>query len=89
MQVWDDLQQWLCPIESIHVSSRGRFGSTLLQAQEYGWPALGYVVENAWLGNALIQALYRQGRVEVCSPAKVVDASPAGAGVSLRLEGNR
>ena len=88
MQVWDDLQQWLCPIESIHVSSRGRFGSTLLQASNHGWPALGYVVENAWLGSALIQALYRQGRVEVCSPAKVVAASPAGEGIRLQLEGD-
>lgn len=88
MQVWDELQRWLCPIESIHVSSRGRFGSTLLQAGNHGWPALGYVVENAWLGNALIQALYRQGRVEVCSPAKVVAASPSGEGVVLQLEGD-
>ncbi len=70
--------QWLCPIESIHVSSRGRFGSTLLQAADYGWPALGYVVENAWLGNALIQALYRQGRVEMLSPARVVAAAAEG-----------
>ena len=87
MQVWEDLQQWLCAIASIHVSSRGRFGSTLLHANDYGWPALGYVVENAWLGNALIQALYRQGRVEVRSPGKVVAAMPMGAGVSLQLEG--
>ena len=88
MQVWDELQQWLCPIDTIHVSNRGRFGSTLLQANEYNWPALGYVVENAWLGNALIQAMYRQGRVEVRSPAKVLDAAPKGEGVSLRLEGD-
>lgn len=88
MQVWEDLQQWLCPIESIHVSSRGRFGSTLMLAGDYGWPALGYVVENAWLGNTLIQALYRQGRVEVRSPARVVNASPSGDGVRLRLEGD-
>lgn len=87
MQVWDDVQQWLCSIDSIHVSSRGRFGSAMLHAREHGWPALGYVVENAWLGSALIQALYRQGRVEVCSPAKVVAASPAGEGISLQLEG--
>jgi 2-octaprenyl-6-methoxyphenol hydroxylase len=87
MGVWDDLQQWLCPIESIHVSSRGHFGSTLLQAQEYDWQALGYVVENAWLGNALIQALYHQDRVEVRSPSRVVGATPAGTGVSLLLEG--
>ena len=88
MDVWQDLQQWLCPIDSIHVSSRGRFGSTLLHACDYGWPALGYVVENAWLGNALIQALYRQGKVEVRSPARVLRATPGTAGVSLELEGD-
>lgn len=84
--VWEDLQQWLCAIDSIHVSSRGRFGSTLLHANDYGWPALGYVVENAWLGNALIQALYQQGRVEVRSPARVLAATPGEDGVSLTLQ---
>jgi 2-octaprenyl-6-methoxyphenol hydroxylase len=85
--VWDSLERWLCPIETIHVSSRGHFGSTLLRAADYDWPALGHVVENAWLGNALIQALYRQGRVEVCSPARVVRATASGTGVRLALEG--
>ena len=84
---WDELQQWLCPIASIHVSSRGRFGSSLLQAEDYGWSALGYVVENAWLGNALIQALYRQARVEIISPAKVLSALPREGGMRLELEG--
>jgi 2-octaprenyl-6-methoxyphenol hydroxylase len=87
IKVWDDLSQWACAIESIHVSSRGRFGSTLLRAVEHSWPALGYVVENAWLGNTLIQQLHRRGRVEVRSPAKVAGASPAGAGVSVQLDG--
>jgi len=87
MRAWEDLSQWTCAIASIHVSSRGRFGSTLLRAGDHGWPALGYVVENAWLGNALVQQLHRRGRVEVRSPASVVSAAPAGAGVSLRLQG--
>ena len=86
VQLWDELQQWLCPIESIHVSNRGRFGSTLLRAADYGWSALGYVVENAWLGNALVQALYRQGRVEVRSPARVTSARVSAGGVALQLE---
>lgn len=85
--VWDELQQWLCAIDSIHVSSRGRFGSTLLRAADYNWPALGYVVENAWLGNALIQALYRQGRVEVRSPARVTAAAPGQGRVALAVAG--
>ncbi len=86
IQVWDDLRQWLCAIDSIHVSSRGRFGSALLRASDHNWPALGYVVENTWLGNALMQQLHRRGRVEVRSPARVVSVKPAGAGVSLQLE---
>lgn len=84
--IWHELQRWLCPITSIHVSSRGRFGSTLMRSEDHDWPALGYVVENAWLGNALVQALYRQGRVELRSPCRVVDASPRGDGVLLTLD---
>jgi 2-octaprenyl-6-methoxyphenol hydroxylase len=85
MLVWDNLQQRLCPIESIHVSSRGRFGSAVLHAGDHKWSALGYVAENAWLGSALIQSLYTQGRVEVRSPAQVVGAIPADEGVCLQL----
>jgi 2-octaprenyl-6-methoxyphenol hydroxylase len=85
--LWDELQEWLCAIDSIHVSSRGRFGSTLLRAGDYTWPALGYVVENDWLGNDLIQALYRQARVEVRSPARVTAAVPGVEGVRLTLSG--
>jgi 2-octaprenyl-6-methoxyphenol hydroxylase len=87
MGVWDELTRWLCPIESIHVSSRGRFGSTLMQACDYDWPALGYVVENAWLGNALIQELHRRGRLQVKSPAKVRDVTIALSGACLGLQG--
>lgn len=85
--LWESLAQWLCPIDTIHVSNRGRFGSALMSAGDHGWPALGYVVENAWLGNSLVQALHRQGKVELISPAKVVDARIAGDGVALSLEG--
>lgn len=87
MGVWEQLQQRACPIDSIHVSTRGRFGSTVLHAQEHGWDSLGYVVENAWLGNALIQALHQQGRVEICSPASVSAATPMEEGLRLQLTG--
>jgi 2-octaprenyl-6-methoxyphenol hydroxylase len=84
--VWEDLHHWLCEIETIHVSSRGHFGSTLMRARDYGWSALGYVVENAWLGIALVQALYRGGRIEVRSPDRVVRAVPVGGGTRLSFE---
>jgi 2-octaprenyl-6-methoxyphenol hydroxylase len=89
MQVWEELSQSVCAIQSIHVSSRGRFGSTLLHAADHHWPALGYVVENSWLGITLLQQLYRRGRVEVRSPVKVLAVAPAGGGVALQLEGDQ
>lgn len=88
MGVWDSIAAHVCPISDIHVSTRARFGSTLLRAMEQGWDALGYVVENAWLGNALIQALHRQGRVQLLSPEKVLGAEPGEAQLRLRMEGD-
>jgi len=87
MGLWPTLAQWVCPIATVHVSNRGRFGSTLLSAQDYDWDALGYVVENAWLGRALLHALRDQERVELVNPAKVVAANPAEGSVVLTIEG--
>lgn len=84
--LWPTLSEWLCPIETIHVSMKGRFGSTLMSARDCHWPALGYVVENAWLGRALLSAVREQGRVEVLSPARVTRVEPAGRGVRLTLD---
>jgi 2-octaprenyl-6-methoxyphenol hydroxylase len=41
------------PIRAVHVSQRGRFGHTVLRTEELGLDALGYVVAEA----ALVQAL--------------------------------
>lgn len=88
MQVWGGLCEWLCPIERIHVSSRGRFGSTLLDSGDHAWPALGYVVENAWMGRALIAALHQQGRVVTHSPARVSAVQMRDRGVALTVTGD-
>ena len=55
--LWQAIGRRAEPIRQIHVSDRGRFGATRLDAQEEGVPALGYVVENAWLGQCLWQGL--------------------------------
>ncbi|TGD73078.1 2-octaprenyl-6-methoxyphenyl hydroxylase [Mangrovimicrobium sediminis] len=85
--VWETLSAHVCPIETIHVSNQGRFGSTLMRATDYGWPALGYVIENPWLGRCLAAALQRQGRVEVISPARVAGAKSAADGSVVQLSG--
>lgn len=51
--LWPQIARRAEPIMQIQVSDRGRFGATRLSAMEEGVPALGYVVENAWLGQCL------------------------------------
>ena len=55
--LWQAIARRAEPILQIQVSDRGRFGSARLSAMEEGVPALGYVVENAWLGQCLWQGL--------------------------------
>ncbi|WP_221793120.1 2-octaprenyl-6-methoxyphenyl hydroxylase [Oceanobacter mangrovi] len=57
MGCWDALAERACAIEHIQVSDRGRFGQTHLHHHEQGTVALGYIVENAVLGRALLQQL--------------------------------
>ncbi|WP_263261789.1 2-octaprenyl-6-methoxyphenyl hydroxylase [Pseudomonas entomophila] len=82
--VWPAIARRAEPIRQIHVSDRGRFGATLLDAAEEGVPALGYVVENAWLGQSLWAALDADVVTWRC-PAEVVAmrANPEGYRLTL------
>lgn len=55
--LWQAISERSAGIEHIHVSEQGRLGAARLDAAQQGVPALGYVVENAWLGHCLWQAL--------------------------------
>ena len=66
--LWADLEAGTAPIRSIHVSRRGRPGSTRLLAREQGWDALGWVVENPCLGRSLLRAVRERPRIELRCP---------------------
>ncbi|MCV9921506.1 2-octaprenyl-6-methoxyphenyl hydroxylase [Pseudomonas sp. BT-42-2] len=83
--VWQILSPRAEPIRQIHVSDRGRFGATRLDASEEGVPALGYVVENAWLGQCLWQSLDRDVVSWRC-PAEVKAMQPIEGGYRLQLD---
>lgn len=82
--VWSAVAQRAEPIRHIHVSDRGRLGATRLDATEQGLPALGYVVENAWLGQCLWAALDPE-LVSWRCPAEVVAMAAEPEGYRLEL----
>lgn len=69
--VWQRLSLHATPIEHIHVSDKGYFGKARLHAEEHGIEALGYVVENAWLGRVLLQQVRESAAIDCISPASV------------------
>ena len=73
MGLWDDILPAATPIRRIHVSDRGRFGFSHIDAKEQGVEALGYVVINRVLGEVLQSALMSATNVDNLCPARVVD----------------
>lgn len=82
--LWQAIAARAEPIKDIHVSDRGRFSTTRLSAREEGVPALGYVVENAWLGQCLWKGLDPEVIRWRC-PAEVVHMQPLEDGYRLTL----
>ncbi|MFN3579742.1 MAG: 2-octaprenyl-6-methoxyphenyl hydroxylase [Pseudomonas sp.] len=82
--VWEQMGTRAEPIRHIHVSDRGHPGVTRLDARQESVPALGYVVENAWLGEVLLGAL-DHSVVEWLAPAAVVAARPEPGGYALDI----
>lgn len=82
--LWPALAERAEAISQIQVSDQGRFGATRLSAADEGVPALGYVLENAWMGHCLWRALDPQV-VEWRCPAEVVGMEALGDGYRLQL----
>ncbi|WP_415882767.1 2-octaprenyl-6-methoxyphenyl hydroxylase [Neptuniibacter sp. QD34_54] len=91
MGIWPTLKTHLAPIKHIHVSDKGHFGVTRLHAEQERVPALGYVVENQWLGRVLLDRLQQDdaNRIDFICPAEVTDVQYGSdqMGVTLEKEG--
>ncbi|MDB4109326.1 FAD-dependent oxidoreductase [Porticoccaceae bacterium] len=82
--IWPELKKHLSAIAQIHVSDRGHMGLTRINAEEADVDALGYVVENQWLGSVLLKQL-EQTDVEVLDNAKVETIAPLADGMRLEI----
>ncbi|MGM0572062.1 MAG: 2-octaprenyl-6-methoxyphenyl hydroxylase [Pseudomonadota bacterium] len=82
--LWQRLSEHATPIRHIHVSDRGHFGATRLNADDHGQEALGYVADNRWMGLCLMRELL-QTSVVWEAPAEVRDMQPLPDGVRVTL----
>lgn len=86
--IWDQLSEHLTDIKHIHVSDRGHGGLTRMSADEAGVDALGYVVENHWLGSVLIDQMGHYS-IETLANTKVSAVRPLRDGIEISLDGKQ
>lgn len=84
--LWPGMQSAAEPIRQVHVSERGRFGITRMNAIDADVDALGYVVPNRVMGDALAAHLPGCEGVDLICPAKVTGAQPGEHSVRLALD---
>ncbi len=85
LQLWNTLGAAATPIEQIHVSDQGRFGTARLDSSDEQVDALGHVAENADIGRALNTALLATASLELCAPVSVAKLVPDTEGMRLEL----
>lgn len=86
MGLWDAIAAASTPITRIHVSDKGRFGFSHIDADEQGVEALGYVVINRVLGQVLQAALDEDEAPAFHCPARIVAAAPGDDSVIATIE---
>ncbi|MHB8346255.1 MAG: 2-octaprenyl-6-methoxyphenyl hydroxylase [Acidiferrobacterales bacterium] len=86
--VWESLvaTAGVTAIKRIHVSDRGHFGFTHIDARVAGVEALGYVVENRVLGAVLNARLRTTSEVELLQPATLRSADFSGDRASVDVD---
>jgi 2-polyprenyl-6-methoxyphenol 4-hydroxylase len=83
--VWDALSGQACAIRQVHVSDKGHIGGTTVDADKHDLPAVGYVLENAWMGPVLLRHLHTLDNVSLIAPATVTSIKPEKTGVRLAV----
>lgn len=90
-QILEEIGAWPIAadaIHDIHVSRRGHFGRTIIDREEFGVPALGYVARYGALVSSLA-ALLERTAVTSLRPAHVTSSTERADAVDIRFgEGN-
>lgn len=87
--LWAEIVAAATPITRIHVSDKGRFGFSHIDAEEQGVEALGYVVINRVLGEVLQAAMRNVEGLSFLCPARIEAARVAAdqAAVTVAADG--
>ncbi|MDO6619774.1 2-octaprenyl-6-methoxyphenyl hydroxylase [Shewanella sp. 6_MG-2023] len=83
--IWPSIASLGSDIENIHISDRGHFGMTELNAEQFGLPSMGQVVELAKVGKVLFDQL-QQADIKLHCPASLTQLETDMDGHTITLD---
>ena len=86
MGLWAEIVAGSTPIRNIHVSDKGRFGFSHIDASEQKVEALGYVVINRVLGQVLQSSLSGVDGLDLMCPARICEVASTDEEVMTTIE---
>jgi len=69
--LWQSMREYAVPIHTIDITNQGSFGRAVIRAEEERVRALGYVIENRYMGKFLSEHLQRCPNVQYLAPAEI------------------
>ena len=86
MGLWPEIVAASTPIKNIHVSDKGHFGFSHIDAEEQNVEALGYVVINRVLGQVLQSSLSMAEGLDFMCPATICEVAASADQVTATIE---
>jgi len=86
MGLWSEIVAASTPIKNIHVSDKGHFGFSHIDASEQKVEALGYVVINRVLGEVLQSSLTSVDGLDLLCPARICEVASSDEEVTTTIE---
>lgn len=69
--LWQSMREFAVPIQTIDITNQGSFGRAVIRAEEERVRALGYVIENRYMGKFLMEHLQQCPNVQFLAPAEI------------------
>lgn len=88
LNVFSDLKNVATPIQQLHVSQQGRFGSARIHANELDLPFLGYLTPAKWINHFLEKKCSEKNNISVHRPARLKTLSQENNIITITLEKN-
>ena len=87
--LWSKLEQSVCPVERIHVSTQGHYGCVRMSADMLELDALGFVVRAHELGRTLFEEVANHDNIDIFCPATAAGITRGADSVTVRVRQGR